>query len=124
MPVACVYAAHSHSWYTVLHATLNLLVMKVIKPCHRVSSVSIPWSMEIICNHACFDISPFLGLGGGPPHRRHPQIPPFAQTSTPNYDPFFTSSFDHNFGRDDNQTFNVYAESTLVLYRKGLCGFF
>ena len=40
-----------------------------------------------------------------------------------NYDPFFTSSFNHNFGRNDNQTFNVSVESTLVLYRKGLCGF-
>ena len=41
-------------------------------------------------------------LEGVPPHQRHPQIPSFAQTGTPNYDPFFTSSFDHNFGRNDN----------------------
>ena len=34
---------------------------------------------------------------------------------------FPTSSFDHNFGTNDTQTFNVYAESTLVLYRKDLC---
>ena len=59
-----------------------------------------------------------------PPCWRHPQIPSFAQTSLPNYDPFSTSSFDHNFGRNDNQTFIVYAESTLVLYGKGLCGLF
>ena len=38
--------------------------------------------------------------------------------------PFFsTSSFDHNFRPNDNQTFIVYVKSTLVLYRKGLCGF-
>ena len=41
----------------------------------------------------------------------------------PNYDPLFTSSFDCNFLTNDNQTFIVYAKSTLVLYRKGLCGF-
>ena len=39
--------------------------------------------------------------------------------------PFFSaSSFDHNFQPNDNQTFIVYEKSTLVLYRKGLCGFF
>ena len=36
----------------------------------------------------------------------------------------FASSFDHNFQPNDNQTFIVYAKSTLGLYRKGLCGFF
>ena len=68
---------------------LNLLVMVVIKPPCRLSSVSITWSMEIICNHACFIISLFLWLGGVPPPQRCPQIPSFAQTGMPNYDPFF-----------------------------------
>ena len=39
--------------------------------------------------------------------------------------PFFSaSSFDRNFRPNNNQTFIVYVKSTLVLYRKGLCGFF
>ena len=38
--------------------------------------------------------------------------------------PFFASSFDHNFQPNNNQTFIVYMKSTLVVYRKGLCGFF
>ena len=37
---------------------------------------------------------------------------------------FSTSSFNCNFQPNDNQTFIVYAKSTLVLYRKGLYGFF
>ena len=38
--------------------------------------------------------------------------------------PFFSaSSFDCNFLPNNNQTFIVYMKSTLVLYRKGLCGF-
>ena len=39
--------------------------------------------------------------------------------------PFFSaSSFDRNFRPNNNQTFIVCVKSTLVLYRKGLCGFF
>ena len=39
-------------------------------------------------------------------------------------EPFFSaSSFDHNFQPNNHQTFIVYVKSTLVLYRKGLCGF-
>ena len=41
----------------------------------------------------------------------------------PNLDPFFTSSFDHNFRTNDNQTFIVYVKSALILFRKGLCVF-
>ena len=37
---------------------------------------------------------------------------------------FSASSFDHNFRPNNNQTFIVYVKRTLVLYRKGLCGFF
>ena len=51
-------------------------------------------------------------------------IPSFAQTGMPNFYLVFPPSFDHNFGTNDNQTFNVCAESTLVLYRKGLCDSF
>ena len=89
MPVAHMHAIHSHSWYTVLHAMLNLLVMMVIEPLQRPSSSSMPWSMEIICNQKNFNISLFLGLGGVPPHQRHPQVPLSAQTGMPKYDPFF-----------------------------------
>ena len=47
---------------------------------------------------AVFALDPsFWGHKGVPPHQSHPQIPLFAQTSTPNLDPFFTSSFNHNF---------------------------
>ena len=105
-------------------AMSNLLAMVVIEPHFRLLSMFIATNMEIICNCALFISSFFLGLGGVPPHQRHPQIPLFAQTSMPNYDPFPTSSFDCNLGRNDNQTFIVHMESTLVLYRKGLCGFF
>ena len=52
--------------------------------------------------------------------RRRRQTPCSAQTSMTNYDLFSTSSFDCNFSRNDNQTFNVYMESTLSRYRKGL----
>ena len=117
-PVASMHAAHSHSQYTVLHATSNVLAMKVIKPCQRPSSSSISWSMEIICNHKRFDISLFFWLGGVPPCWRHPQIPSFTQTGMPNYEPFSTASFNHYFERNDNQTFNVYTESTLSLYKR------
>ena len=36
---------------------------------------------------------------------------------------FSASSFDCNFRPNNNQTFIVYVKSTLVLYRKALCGF-
>ena len=50
----------------------------------------------------------------------HCSLKPVCQSMT-----FFqTSSFDCNFPGNDNQTFNVYTESTLSIYRKGLCSFF
>ena len=74
---------------------------------------------------AYFSIDPyFLVVQGVPPHRRHCQTPCSAQTGMTNYDLFFTSSFDCNFPRNDNKTFNLYTESTLSIYRKGLCTFF
>ena len=103
---------------------LNLLAMAVTEPRFKWPLLSIPWSIETICIHTVFDRSLFFGGGGVPPCWRHLQIPSITQTGMPNYDPFFASSFDCNFQRNDNQTFNVYTESTLSLYRKGLCSFF
>ena len=66
----------------------------------------------------------FWGHKGVPPHQMHPQIPWITGTGMPNLDPFFTSSFNCNFQtNDDNQTFIVYAKSTLVVFRKSLCVF-
>ena len=64
-PMACVHTACSHRQYTVLHATSNLLAMMVIDPLCRPSSHCLLWSIEIICNHEYFNISLFLGHGGG-----------------------------------------------------------
>ena len=52
--------------------------------------------------------------------RFHRLLEPVRQTWTL----FSASSFNHNFRPNNNQTFIVYVKSTLVLYRKGLCGFF
>ena len=52
--------------------------------------------------------------------RFHRSLEPVHQTWTL----FSASSFDRNFRPNNNQTFIVYVKSTLVLYRKGLCGFF
>ena len=72
-----------------------------------------------------FSIDPCsLEVQGVPPHQRHHQTPCSAQTAMTNYDLFSTSSFNCNFPRNDNQTFNVCTESTLSIYRKGLCTFF
>ena len=89
----------------------------------RPSSVSMSTSMEIAFDCSfCIRLS-LLGSQGVPPCWRHPQIPWIAGTSAPNVDPFSASSFDCNFQPNDNQTFIVYVKSTLVVYRKGLCGF-
>ena len=72
-----------------------------------------------------FSIDPCsLEVQGVPPHQSHHQTPCSAQTAMTNYDLFPTSSFNCNFPRNDNQTFNVCTESTLSIYRKGLCTFF
>ena len=72
-----------------------------------------------------FSIDPCsLEVQGVPPHQSHHQTPCSAQTAMTNYDLFSTSSFNCNFPRNDNQTFNVCTESTLSIYRKGLCTFF
>ena len=88
MPMAHICSMHSHSLLIMLCATLNLLAMAMTEPHFRPSSVFIATSMEITCNCALLVSSLFLGLVGVPPCQRNPQIPSFAQTSMPIYDPF------------------------------------
>ena len=64
-PMAHVHTACSHSPYTTLHATSNLLVTMVINPLHRPSSHCMLRTIKIICNHEYFNIFQFLGHGGG-----------------------------------------------------------
>ena len=59
-PVACMCTTHSHSLYTVLH-----LAMLVINPLHRLSLHFMLCSIKIICNCEYFNISLYLGHGGG-----------------------------------------------------------
>ena len=123
--MACMCAACSHSQYTVLHAMLNLLATIVIDPLCRLPSPCMLWSMEIICKHEYFDISLFLGHGGGASSLETSPSSIVHSNWYAKVWPFFhTSSFDCNFPGNDNQTFNVYMESTLSIYRKGLCSFF
>ena len=51
-----------------------------------------------------------------PPHHRHPQIPSSAQTSTPNFDTFFSplSMVATNLQTNDNQTYNVYTQKSTL----------
>ena len=102
----------------------NFLVMTMMAHLLRLSLVSMSTTMEITFNHSFFVRLLLLGSQGVPPCRRHPQIPLIAGTGTPNLDPFFASSFNCNFRPNNNQTFIVYVKSTLVLYRKGICGYF
>ena len=81
----------------------------------RPSSVSMSTTMEIAFNCS---FCRCLLIRGIP--RFHRSLEPVHQTWTL----FSASSFDHNFRPNNNQTFIVYVKSTLVLYRKGLCGFF
>ena len=84
-PMAHMHATHSHSQYTVLCATLNLLVMMVINPLHRPSLHCMLWSIKIICNHKYFNISLFLGHGGGAPSS---EASPSSISAMPKYDLF------------------------------------
>ena len=86
--MACMCAAHSHSQYTVLCATSNLLVAMVINPLHRLPLPCMLWSMEIICKCNYFDISLPWAWWGVPPHQSHPQVPSSTQTGMPKYDLF------------------------------------
>ena len=91
----------------------------------RPSSVSMSTSMEIAFDCSfCFRLL-LLGSQGGASSL---EVTPDSMDRWNWYTklgPFFTaSSFDHNFQPNNNQTFIVYMKSTLVLYRKGLCGVF
>ena len=90
----------------------------------RPSSVSMSTTMEIAFDHSFFVGLLLLGSQGGASlseaspdsidrWNRYTKLGPF----------FSASSFDRNFRPNNNQTFIVYVKSTLVLYRKGLCGF-
>ena len=90
----------------------------------RPSSVSMSTTMEIafdrfFCLIVAFGVTMGCLLVGRVP-RFHRSLELVHQTRTL----FSASSFDHNFRPKNNQTFIVYVKSTLVLYRKGLCGFF
>ena len=91
----------------------------------RPSSVSMSTSMEISLDHSFYIRLLLLGSQGG---ISLSEASPDSMDCWNRYTklgPFFSaSSFDHNFQPKDNQTFIVYAKSTLVLYRKGLCGLF
>ena len=107
------------------HAKQIFLAMTMTAHCLRPSLVSMSTTMEI-----AFDRSFFVGLlllgsqGGASLSEASPDsIDRWNQYAK--LGPFFSaSSFDHNFRPNNNQTFIVYVKSTLVLYRKGLCGFF
>ena len=93
-------------------------------PLFRLSSVSMATSMEIAFNHSfCVRSFPLGSQGGTSLLEASPDSMDhwnwYAKLG-----PVFTSSVDHNFPANNNQTFIVYAKSTLVLVRKGLCGFF
>ena len=105
------------------HAKPIVLVTTMMAALLRPSLV--PWQQAWkLPSTALFAFDPsFWGHKGVPPHWRHPQIPLFTQTGMPNLDPFFASSFNCDFQTNDNQTIIVYEKRTLVLYRKGLCGF-
>ena len=71
----------------MLHGMLNLLVMSMTVPLWRQSSVAIITSMEITSNHSLFERSFILGVLGGASSSEAFQIPLFAQTGMPNFDP-------------------------------------
>ena len=106
------------------HANQEFLVTTMTAPLS--GCLWFPWQ-QVWKSHltTLFVLDPsFWDHKGVPPCWRCPQIQWITGTSMPNLDPFFTSSFDHNFPANNNQTFIVYVKTTLVLVRKGLCGFF
>ena len=93
-------------------------------PSFEPSSVSMSTSMEITFDHSfCIRLLLLGSQGGASSSEASPDSMDCWNWYT-KLGPFFASSFDCNFQPNDNQTFTVYAKSTLVLYRKGLCGFF
>ena len=89
----------------------------------RLSSVSMSTTMEIAFDCAFCVRLLLLGSEGGASllEASPDSIDHWHQYTK--LGPFFASSFNHNFQPNNNQTFIVYVKSTLVLYRKGLCGF-
>ena len=102
----------------------NFLVMTMMAHLLRPSLVAMSTSMAIAFNHSfCIRLLLLGSQGGASSSEASPDSMDHWNWYT-KLGPFFsTSSFDHNFRPNDNQTFIVYVKSTLVLYRKGLCGF-
>ena len=102
----------------------HFLAMTMTACLLRLSSVSMSTSMEITFNCSFCIRLLLLGSQGGASSL---EASPDSMDCWNQYNkigPFFSaSSFDHKFRPNDNQTFIVYMKSTLVLYRKGLCGF-
>ena len=91
----------------------------------RPSSVSMSTTMEIAIDHSfCVGLLLLGSQGGASLLEAFPDsIDCWNQYAKLGL--FFSaSSFDRNFLPNNNQTFIVYVKSTLVVYRKGLCGFF
>ena len=102
----------------------NLLPMNMTAPLLRLSLVFMTTSMEITFNCSFLVRSFLLGLLRVPP-QMHPQIPWITETLVhQTWTIFSTYSFDCNSPTNDNQTFKVYMKSMLIVFRKGLCGFF
>ena len=72
-------------------------LVTIMAPLLRLFSVSMATSMEITFDHS-FVLDPSFW---GASLSEASQIPSFPQTSMPNLDPFFTSSFDCNFQTND-----------------------
>ena len=103
----------------------NCLVMTMMAYLLRLSLVSMATSMEITFDCSFLYLIVALGSQGGASlleaspdsmncSNQHTKLGPFS----------FISSFNCNSSTNDNQTFIVYAKGTLVLFRKGICGFF
>ena len=91
----------------------------------RPSSVSMSTTMEIAFDRSFFVGLLLLGSQGGASSSDASPDSIDCWNWYAKLGPFFSaSSFDRNFRPNNNQTFIVYVKSTLVVYRKGLCGFF
>ena len=101
----------------------NFLVMMMMAPLLRPSSVSMATSMEIAFDHS-FCIRSFLlgSQGGASLLEASPDCVDHWNWHS-KLGHFFTSSFNCNFLTNDNQIFIVYMKSTLVLFRKAYVDF-
>ena len=87
MPMAHACSTCFHSLCIVEHATLNLIVMVMMEPLLRWSSVAVISNMEITSKCQLFDKS----VWGGSQWDASESLS--AQTSTPNFDTFFSPLF-------------------------------